>query len=104
MDIIDLRDIIENRENDPETYQAWNSAVIEDLGATLEWLAENEPCMIPDWDFVEHAQELADDMGLTHRDDPWPLSFIDWKAAAKALKHDYSSIEVDGRRYWFRSF
>ena len=27
MDIVDLRDVIENREDDPETYEAWNNAL-----------------------------------------------------------------------------
>ena len=31
MDIIDLRDVIENREDDPETYEVWSRAVMEDL-------------------------------------------------------------------------
>ena len=104
MDMIDLRDVIENRESDPEAYAAWSRVVMEALGDTLEWLADNEPCMIREGDFVEHAQQLADDIGLTSPNDPWPLSHIDWKAAAKALKRDYASIEVDGRLYYYRNF
>ena len=104
MDIVDLKVIIANRDDDPDTYDVWSRAVMEDLGDTLEWLASNEPMMIPDYDFVEYAQGLADDLGLTNLSDPWPLSFIDWKAAAKELKHDYSSVTVDGVLYWFRSY
>ena len=100
MDIIDLRDIIENREDDSEAYEAWNKALMQDIGIELDTAAENDPIAIPDRDFVEYAQELSDDMGLTSPNDPWPLSFIDWKAAAKELKRDYASIEVDGRLYY----
>jgi hypothetical protein len=104
MDIIDLRDIIENRDSDPEAYDAWNRALMEDIGDTIETVADNEPCMIPDWDFMEYAQELADDPGLTSRNDPWPLKFIDWTAAVKKLKRDYRSVTVDGRLYYFRTY
>jgi hypothetical protein len=104
MDIVDLRDIIENRENEPETYDAWAKALMEDTGDTIETVADNEPRMIPEWDFVEHAQELAEDLGLTSKNDKWPLTHIDWRAVAKELKRDYVSITVGGRLYYYRRY
>jgi hypothetical protein len=77
---------------------------MEDIGDTIETVADNEPCMIPVWAFMEYAQELADDPGLTSRNDPWALKFIDWTAAVKKLKRDYRSVTVDGRLYYFRTY
>jgi hypothetical protein len=74
MDIIDLRDIIENCEDDPETYEAWNKALMHDIGISLETAADNEPVAISDRDFVDYAQELADECGLLDPNPKWPLN------------------------------
>src|SRR5918999_4362411 len=47
MNIIDLRDIIENKETETETYEAWKIALWDDAGYQIEDVAENEPTMIP---------------------------------------------------------
>ena len=58
--------------------------------------------MIPRRDWVEYAQELAEEIGAISPDAQWPLSYIDWEEAANALEMDYSSIEVDGVEYLVR--
>ena len=83
MDIIDLRDIIENREDDSEAYEAWNKALMQDIGIELDTAAENDPIAIPDRDFVEYAQELADECGLLDTNPKWPLNHVDWESAAE---------------------
>jgi antirestriction protein len=104
MNIIDLRDILANKETEPETYKAWKKAVWEDAGYEIADVAENEPTMIPESDFVEYAQELAYDIGAIHQDASWPSNCIDWERAARELKMDYTSVEVNGIKYYFRSF
>lgn len=53
-------------------------------------------------DFEDYARELAEDIGAIDRNADWPLSYIDWEAAADALTQDYTSCEIAGRDYWYR--
>lgn len=53
--------------------------------------------------FVKYAEQLADDIGAIDSDARWPLSHIDWEAAANDLKMDYTSIDFDGETFWMRS-
>ncbi|WP_454735415.1 hypothetical protein [Cupriavidus necator] len=53
--------------------------------------------------FTKYAEQLADDIGAIDRNARWPLSHIDWEAAANELKTDYTSIEFDGETFWMRS-
>jgi antirestriction protein len=104
MNIIDLRDIIDNQEIEPEPYAAWKKALWEDVGYQIEDVAENEPTMIPASDFTEYAQELAEDIGAIDPDAKWPVYCIDWERAARELKMDYTSVRVNGTTYYFRAF
>lgn len=52
--------------------------------------------------FEDYARELASDIGAVNADAGWPNSFIDWKAAADALKMDYTSFEFRDTTYWAR--
>ena len=58
--------------------------------------------VVADYYFVQFAQELAEDIGAIDPNASWPLSYIDWDAAADALKQDYSAIDFEGRRWWVR--
>ena len=51
--------------------------------------------------FEEYAQMFAEDIGAVW-DNPWPLSCIDWKQAARELQMDYSSTQYLGKTYWVR--
>jgi len=68
MNIIDLRDIVENKEAEPEIYQTWKKALWDDAGYAIDDIADNEPTMIPADDFVAYAQELAEDIGAIGQD------------------------------------
>ena len=80
--------------------------------AALRAFAEEASGYFPDWRygetlirddmFEDHARELAEDIGAIAHDAPWPASYIDWRAAADALKMDYTSIEFQGYTYWAR--
>lgn len=52
--------------------------------------------------FEDYAQELATDCDMIKRDARWPNNHIDWTAAAKELKQDYSEYELDGVTYLAR--
>jgi hypothetical protein len=104
MHIIDLRDIVENKETEPDTYEAWKIALWDDTGYAIEDVAENEPTMIPTYDFAAYAQELAEEIGAIDPDAKWPVYCIDWERAARELKMDYTSVQVNSTTYYFRSF
>lgn len=59
--------------------------------------------LIRDSYFATYAEELASDIGAIDRNAKWPLSHIDWEAAADELKMDYTAIDFDGVEYWIRS-
>ena len=80
----------------------------------LKALDEEAAAEIPDWEygemlvrysaFVEHAQDLANDTyGSTLDDANWPLNYIDWPAAAEALKQDYNEVRFNGVSYYGRA-
>lgn len=76
-------------------------AVADEAEGSPDW--EHGEALIRDSYFVEHAQQLADDIGAVSKDQSWPNNFIDWEAAADALKQDYTSVDFDGVEYWVRS-
>ena len=104
MNMIDLRDIVENKEAEPEIYQTWKKALWDDAGYAIDDIADNEPTMIPADDFVAYAQELAEDIGAIGQDAQWPVYCIDWERAAQELQMDYASVRVNGTTYYFRAF
>jgi hypothetical protein len=53
--------------------------------------------------FEDYARELADDIGAIDRNASWPLTYIDWTAAAEALQQDYTQYEGFGRIWWARA-
>lgn len=50
--------------------------------------------------FQEYARSFAEDIGAVQKDATWPNQYIDWKAAAEALKADYTAIDWDGQTYY----
>lgn len=52
--------------------------------------------------FPAYAEQLSEDIGLTKRHESWPNNFIDWEAAAAALKQDYTHADLDGFTYYVR--
>lgn len=60
-------------------------------------------CFIREEYFEEYAQQLAEDIGTITPAASWPLTYIDWKAAAHALAQDYSSVSFLGYDYYVRA-
>lgn len=123
-DIIDSRDVIMAIEQIQEELDELADAVsgerpdtdeyadLRDELQSLKAFADQGANNAPDWEygegcirdsyFVEYAQQLADDIGAIDAKADWPLSYIDWDAAAEALKMDYTEIDFDGVTYWVR--
>lgn len=114
-EIIDTRDLIA-RMADIEAELEDEDLDEDERTALAEELAEiraAEDAGIPDWPygaaliredyFTEYAQELAEDIGAISRDATWPSSYIDWEAAAEALKQDYTTVELAGFTYYARA-
>lgn len=58
--------------------------------------------LIPEDRFEDYARELAEDIGAVDKSAGWPSSFIDWPAAADALRMDFTSVEYQGSTYLVR--
>ena len=75
-------------------------------GGDEEWRGSWYPITLIDDSFMEeYAKEFAEDIGAIGaigRDMPWPTNCIDWKWAIDEFKMDYSTVEFDGRTYWYR--
>ena len=82
-------------------FKALKAVADEAEGYASDW--KHGEAMIRDSYFETYARELADDIGAVSKDQSWPNSFIDWEAAADALKQDYTSVDFDGVEYWVRS-
>lgn len=59
--------------------------------------------LIEDGYFEDYARDLADDIGAIDSEYDWPLTHIDWPAAAASLQQDYSAIDYGGYTYWGRA-
>lgn len=114
-DVLDSRDILD-RIGDLEQ---WAEDGPEDVSdgereelVILKALAE-EASVSPGWQygeslirdsyFREYAEQLADDIGAVPDDAKWPLTHIDWEAAARELQADYFPVDFDGVTYWIRN-
>jgi hypothetical protein len=108
-DVIDSRDIVElarylrdeGREREL-TEEEWSILGLDDEqgGGIPDW--PYGATLIAESYFVQHAKEVAYDMGMISGEEEWPLRYIDWDAAADALKADYVELEVLGSTYLAR--
>lgn len=107
-DTIDSRNIIEaieDLEGDTDVGAIEQlrvlTALADEASSSPDW--EYGETLIRDSYFKEYAQELADDCGMVPDDAKWPLTHIDWDAAADELKQDYFSVDFSGVEYWIRA-
>jgi predicted nuclease with TOPRIM domain len=79
--------------------------VLKDFAFDAEYSPDFEygETLIRDSYFTEYAQQFAEDIDVIPKNASWPLQFIDWEAAADALKQDYRRCDFDGVEYWVRS-
>jgi hypothetical protein len=118
-DILDTRDVIARidflgsaAEDDYEGYEDDERDEARYELEALQKFRDAAAAHIPDWRhgetlvadsyFEEYAKQMADDLGAVPSDASWPLTHIDWEAAASDLQTDYTSFELDGRTFWAR--
>jgi hypothetical protein len=58
--------------------------------------------LIPESEFTDYAQQLAEDTGAISDETGWPSTCIDWEWAASELAHDYSVVTFDGDTYYYQ--
>ncbi len=87
-------------ESEEDEYQALKALEDDAAGYSSDWTYGS--ALIRDSYFETYAQEWAEDIGAIDRNAKWPLSHIDWEAAAEELKADYTQVEFDGETYWVR--
>lgn len=119
-DVFDSRDLIERiADLESELADAHDDNETDDVLdmraelATLQAFAEEARGYVPDFIYGEsfisedyfttYAQDYADEVGAIDSRASWPLTFIDWPAAAAALQQDYTSFDLDGVTFWARS-
>lgn len=77
----------------------------------LRYFGDNyEPTLVDESDFEQYAEQLADELSPFPADSEagqalqtWPYRHIDWDAAAAELRHDYTSVEFEGKTWLMRS-
>lgn len=109
----DLTDYIDEHEDadadaDDETQARCKviRTVLDELrgyGGDHQWKGDWYPgCLVSDMHFEDYARQLAEDIGAIPDDVSWPCTCIDWSRAARELRIDYSSVEIEGVTYWYR--
>ena len=107
-DIFDSRDVVARIEElDPDVAPLTEDET-EERAILVAFMEEQDAAdygeaFIAEWHFEDYARELAEDLGTIDADANWPLTYIDWPAAARALQQDYTSIELEGNTFWYRS-
>ncbi len=92
--------IVDWSEDEEEEYRALKG-LEEEASQSPDW--RHGETLIRDDYFQEYAEELAEDIGAVNRNATWPNNFIDWEAAADALKQDYMSVTFGDLEYWIRA-
>ncbi len=107
-EIIDSRDLLEfleaydedDPDNDPDDVAIADEIIRLSNEGIEDW--QYGATLIREDYFKEYAQELAEDIGAIDRNASWPLTYIDWDAAAAALMQDYTSVSFLGYDYQVR--
>ena len=68
--------------------------------SSLDWQYGER--LIRDSYFTDYAEQIANDL-VSGDFNQWPLTLIDWEAAAEKLKMDYYSVDYGGFEYWIRA-
>jgi hypothetical protein len=82
-DVEELHDLRQLRE-EAQSYGGWPNCTL-----------------INEDNWVEYAQQYADDLGGVT--DEWPPRHIDWDAAAEALREDYTEVQFSGSSFYVRT-
>lgn len=75
---------------------------IRDEAGCADW--HRSETFVNDSYFEDYARELADDLGYLGRDRDNPLlACVDWEQWTDLVRQDYSSVEVEGATFWYRT-
>ena len=83
-----------------EELAPWKELADEAEGYVEDW--HHGAQLIHENYFTEYAEELASDVSDMEGASEWPFRHIDWDAAAKELKQDYTEVEAGGHSYLVR--
>lgn len=116
MNVIDARELgdemqeLNDRQQDEDAIdpldeddEARLAALVELFDEIGESAARDGATLIPESDFEEYAQELAEELDLIPENAAWPSNCIDWEQAARELSQDYSTVEFDGESYYYQA-
>lgn len=71
-------------------------------GGDEQWRGDWYPVTLIHEDyFTEYCEDLIKDIGDLPRNIPRYIE-IDWESTAENIKQDYSYIEIDGKKYYYR--
>ena len=99
---IDLKlDDIEDKRGQIEELQEELSMLL-DVKSEVPEFRHGETLIHEDY-WEEYVQDLCEDLGYISKDFPYWIE-IDWEATAKNVAMDYSTIEIDGNTFYFRSY
>lgn len=112
-DVLDSRDVIERLqeltdleeageldEDEAEELTSLKNFADEGANSASDW--EYGATLVRDSYFTEYAEEFAEEIGAIPPSVQWPMTCIDWEAAANDLREDYSQVDFDGVTYWVR--
>ena len=98
---IDLKlDDIEDKQGQIEDLQEELSMLL-DVKSEVPEFSHGETLIHEDY-WMEYVQELCEECDYITKDFPYWIE-IDWEATAKNVAMDYSTIELDGNTFYFRS-
>ena len=102
---------VKEREQAEAALAEWDAENMEEL-ESVEAFADECENYADDWRhgatliaesyFTDYAEQLAEDIGAVESCAPWPLSCIDWDAAADDLKQDFTAVTWDGCTFYVR--
>lgn len=111
-DTIDVRDLTEAYDelaglgldldemdpDDQDLFKAIEAALnsLKGEGDDVKWRGHWYPALLIRYDyFIEYAQDMAAELGLTDDELRWPYTHIDWEQAARELRADYSEVDIN---------
>lgn len=109
--IVELEAMEEAAKEGESDSESGSDAMDEDLAALLAAPREVRDSCGSEWrhgvqyirrsEWVEYAQQLAEDVGAIDNDAKWLACHIDWQAAADALEQGYSTIDIGNEEFLY---
>jgi antirestriction protein len=110
--VYELKEAVEAERAAIAALKEWDDENTEELDALVDLQDQCEgycsdwrsgAVLIRETYFEDYAQQFAEDIGAIDSEARWPNNCIDWEAAARELRMDYTSVEFDGITYLLRS-